>query len=104
VREVCVLELSVSAALIRCMNQSLELGVPTEEQIPVFSANYRLVFGSSFSGLWVWNSPASHPERLPRCRGHLRGNGKDFNGFAEICSGSEKGSYFRLIDFCITQL
>jgi len=24
--------------------------------------------------------------------------------FAEMCSGSEAGSYLRLIDFCITQL
>ena len=23
---------------------------------------------------------------------------------AEMCSGSEAGSYFRLIDFCVTQL
>jgi len=26
------------------------------------------------------------------------------NYFAEMCSGSEEGSYLRLIDFCITQL
>jgi len=26
------------------------------------------------------------------------------NYFTEICSGSEAGSYLRLIDFCITQL
>ena len=26
------------------------------------------------------------------------------NYFTEICSGSETGSYLRLIDFCITQL
>jgi len=26
------------------------------------------------------------------------------NYFTEICSGSEEGSYLRLIDFCITQL
>ena len=24
--------------------------------------------------------------------------------FTEMCSGSEEGSYLRLIDFCITQL
>jgi len=24
--------------------------------------------------------------------------------FAEMCSGSEEGSYLKLIDFCITQL
>ena len=26
------------------------------------------------------------------------------NYFTEMCSGSEEGSYLRLIDFCITQL
>ena len=26
------------------------------------------------------------------------------NSFTEMCSGSEEGSYLRLIDFCITQL
>ena len=26
------------------------------------------------------------------------------NYFTEMCSGSEAGSYFRRIDFCITQL
>jgi len=26
------------------------------------------------------------------------------NYFTEMCSGSEAGSYLRLIDFCITQL
>jgi len=26
------------------------------------------------------------------------------NWFTEMCSGSEAGSYLRLIDFCITQL
>jgi len=26
------------------------------------------------------------------------------NCFTEMCSGSEAGSYLRLIDFCITQL
>ena len=26
------------------------------------------------------------------------------NYFAEVCSGSETGSYLRLIDLCITQL
>ena len=26
------------------------------------------------------------------------------NYFAEMCSGSEEGSYFRLIDCCVTQL
>ena len=26
------------------------------------------------------------------------------NYFAEMCSGSEEGSYLRLIDLCITQL
>jgi len=26
------------------------------------------------------------------------------NHFTEMCSGSEEGSYFRIIDFCITQL
>ena len=30
-------------------------------------------------------------------------NGKN-NYFTEMCSGSEEGSYLRLIDFCITQL
>ena len=35
-----------------------------------------------------------------RCvRGQLRNN-----YFTEMCSGSEEGSYLRLIDFCITQL
>ena len=28
----------------------------------------------------------------------------EVNYFTEMCSGSEKGSYLRLIDFCITQL
>jgi hypothetical protein len=26
------------------------------------------------------------------------------NYFAEMCSGSEEGSYLRLVDFCITEL
>jgi len=30
--------------------------------------------------------------------------GLGFEGAAEMCSGSEAGSYARLIDFCITQL
>ena len=40
-----------------------------------------------------WNVPPS-----------FRGQG--FNYFTEMCSGSEEGSYLRLIDFtlCITQL
>jgi len=32
------------------------------------------------------------------------GGGVKNNYFAEMCSGSEEGSYLRLIDFCITQL
>ena len=30
--------------------------------------------------------------------------GEENNYFTEMCSGSEEGSYLRLIDFCITQL
>jgi hypothetical protein len=35
-----------------------------------------------------------------------RGVGVEFknNYFAEMCSGSEAGSYLRIIDFCNTQL
>ena len=31
-------------------------------------------------------------------------DGMQVSYFAEMCSGSEAGSYFRLIDLCITQL
>jgi len=37
------------------------------------------------------------------CR-HLRGGARENNYFTEMCSGSEEGSYLRLIDLCITQL
>ena len=32
------------------------------------------------------------------------GGGRNGGGGAEMCSGSEAGSYLRLIDLCITQL
>jgi len=40
-------------------------------------------------------------ETLAPMRHHPTGKN---NYFTEMCSGSEAGSYLRLIDFCITQL
>jgi len=46
---------------------------------------------------------------LDLSRAHLRketplGSPHDGHSFTEMCSGSEAGSYLRLIDVCITQL
>ena len=39
-----------------------------------------------------------------KAHGRARHARQDTQGFTEMCSGSEEGSYPRLIDVCITQL
>jgi len=53
-------------------------------------------------GLFVLGSLDSGTMRWPLQR--LLHEGNQNNYFTEMCSGSEEGSYLRLIDFCITQL
>ena len=48
----------------------------------------------------IRQSRPDHPTRLSgrsTCRANIKNN-----YFAEMCSGSEGGSYLRLVDFCIT--
>jgi len=45
--------------------------------------------------------------RRPPSAGHgesIRASGKMYGHFTEMCSGSEAGSYLRLIHSCITQI
>ena len=41
---------------------------------------------------------------VPPDRSLIRGSRLENNCFAGMCSGSEEGSYLRLMDVCITQL
>ena len=50
----------------------------------------------------LWEVSASDPASLACWKGEVVGGGRCY--LAEMCSGSEEGSYLRLIDFCITQL
>ena len=57
--------------------------------------------------LTVWNAVASWNVGLDGVVSvRPAGQGSQFknNYYTEMCSGSEEGSYLRLIDFCITQL
>jgi len=48
----------------------------------------------------VWNMRT----RSPRTEQQMQPAGGRNNHFTEMCSGTEAGSYLRLIDSCITQL
>ena len=49
----------------------------------------------------TWNRDYS---KFNPSQAELEGQRHKNNHFTEMCSGSEAGSYFRLIDSCITQL
>ena len=59
-------------------------------------------------GSRVWGLPKTAPvlhtkEVRERPRG-MQQAVLEYNHFTELCSGSEAGSYLRIIDSCITQL
>jgi len=58
--------------------------------------------------LGFFSAPTLKKKKNKRTRRRRRraeiGGGRRESYFAELCSGSEEGSYLRLIDFCITQL
>ena len=52
---------------------------------------------------WPSTAACTPPQTPPPAEGSSCSQFKNIF-FAEMCSGSEEGSYFRLIDLCITQL
>jgi len=70
-------------------------GIPTQSHISPSMLAYEEIQGDSCS----WLSRAQVSCTVKQFRGGFKNT-----YFAEMCSGSEEGSYLRLIDFSITQL